>query len=401
MRITNYDHVFEVGDYAVIDFRGNTSFIVCIDRGGKPDTYLVGDHVRDGSPYAASKLGYACSYLLTNDSRPSRKTLRAINDFLHTDLGTILHVLPEHYRDVVVDDFIRRWRELYPEGVCETEIPKVELESFICDRYDTTHEYVGISNYHSEREYNQPFKKEKDYMIGVELEVEFKSLAELSNFTDKPSNWFMRERDSSLNSLGCEIITTPMNPSDAKDSDLWETVCSDILMHAKAWDSPRCGLHVHIGREIFKGNDEGDCIAKMLYLYHHFLKNTGMNTNIFGRSVGYREEDGKTETSVAAALLGSVVLRDEGIKNKVKKEVIAKSVGIRNMDINITNDDTIEFRKGKASINANRIVAVVEYCELICKYAIRTPWQQISLDDFKAFLKVSNISEKLKKYVRL
>lgn len=401
MRITDYDQEFKVGDYTVIDFDGHTSFIVCIERTRGSDTYLVGDHVRDGQTDAAFKLHYDCSYLLTNDSRPSRKTLREIKAFFHSDLCTELCVLSESYYDEVVDDFIRRWYELYPNAAEEITDTELELSSFMCARYDTTHQYVGISDYHSEREYNQPFKKEKDYMIGVELEVEFKSPAELSNFTNKPSNWFMRERDSSLNSLGCEIITTPMNPSDAKDSDLWETVCSDIRKHAVAWESSRCGLHVHIGREIFKGNDEGDCIAKMLYLYHHFLKNTGMNTNIFGRSVGYREDDGKTETSVAAALLGSVVLRDEGIKNKVKKEVIEKSVGIRNMDINITNGDTIEFRKGKASINANRIVAVVEYCELICKYAIRTPWQQISIDDFIAFLKVSNISEKLKRYVRL
>ena len=401
MRITDYYQEFHVGDYAVIDFDGHTSFIVCIERNGFPDTYLVGDHVRDGHQYAASKLNYDNSYILTNDYRPSRKTLREINEFFRTDLCTELCVLSESYYDDVVDDFIRRWDELYPNNNEEIMDTELELSSFMCERYDTIHKYVGISDYHSARAYNQPIKKEKDYMIGIELEVEFKSPAELSHFTNKDSNWFMRERDSSLNSLGCEIITIPLNPSDAKDSDLFETVCGDIRTHAVSWESYRCGLHVHIGREIFKGHDEEDCIAKMLYLYHHFLKNSGMNVNTFGRSVGYREDDGKTETTAAAALLGSVVLRDEEIKNKVKKEIIAKSVGIRNMDINITNDDTIEFRKGKGSINANRIVAIVEYCELMCKYAIRTPWQQISLDDFMAFLRVSNISEKLKRYVIL
>lgn len=401
MRITDYDQEFKVGDYAVIDFDGNTSFIVCIDCNGVPDTYLVGDHVRDGQPAAAFKLHYDRSYILTNDCRPSRKTLRKIKEFFRSDLCTELVVLSEFYYDSHVDEFLQRLQALYPDVVDEVEGAESELDSFICNRYDTAHEYVGISDYHSEREYNQPIKKEKDYFIGIELEVEFKSLAELSHFTNKPSNWFMRERDNSLNSFGCEIITIPLNPTDAKDSDLWETVCSDIRRHAVSWESPRCGLHVHIGREIFKGHDEEDCIAKMLYLYHHFLKNTGMNTNTFGCSVGYREDDGRTKTSIAASLLGSVVLRDEEIKNKVKKEIISKSGGIRNMDINITNDDTIEFRKGKGSINANRIVAVVEWCELMCKYAIRTPWQQISLDDFMAFLTVSNISEKLKRYVRL
>lgn len=401
MRITDYNQEFKVGDYAVIDFNGKTSFIVCIEEGASPSTYLVGDYVRGGRSVAATRLGYRKSYILTNDYRPSRKTLIEMEEFFNSDLRTGLHVLSEFYYDDVVEDFIRRWQALYPSDEHQIGDTKSDVESFICDRYENNIEYVGINNYHSEREYNHPSNKEKDYMIGVEMGVEFKSPAELSHFTNKPSNWFMRERDSSLNSLGCNIITIPLNPSDAKDSDLWETVCSDIRMHAVAWESSRCGLHVHIGREIFKGHDEEDCIAKMLYLYHHFLKNSDMNVNTFGRSVGYREEDGKTETSVAAALLGSVVLRDEEIKNKVKKEVIGKSVGIRNMDINITNEKTIEFRKGKGSINANRIVAIVEYCELISKYAIRTPWQQISLDDFMAFLRVSKISEKLKIYVRI
>lgn len=401
MRITDYNQEFHVGDYAVIDFEGHTSFIVCIERYGAPDTYLVGDHVRNGQSDAAMKLRYKYSYILTNDCRPSRKTLGEIEEFFHSDLGNNLNVLPESYYDEVVEDFLRRWNELYPNQYEEIGETGLELSSFMCDRYDAAHRYVGLSDYHSDREYNHPIKKEKDYMIGVELEVEFKSPAELSHFTNKPSNWFMRERDSSLNSLGCEIITIPLNPSDAKDSDLWNTVCSDIRTHAVSWESSRCGLHVHIGREIFKGHDEEDCIAKMLYLYHHFIRSTGMNTSVFGRSTGYSEHCGRADASTAAATLGSVVLRDEEIKNKVKKDIIAKSVGIRNMDINITNDDTIEFRKGKGSINANRIVAIVEYCELLCKYAIRTPWQQIGLDDFMAFLRVSNISEKLKRYVRL
>lgn len=401
MRITNYDQEFNVGDYTVIDFEGHTSFIVCIERCCGSDTYLVGDHVRDGQPDAARKLHYRNSYILTNDSRHSRKTLREIEEFFRSDLDTELDVLSESYYDSYVVEFLQRLQELYHNVDEEIRHTDVEVKSFMCDRYESNVEYVGINNYHSERDYNQPIKKEKDYLIGVELEVEFKSSIELSHFTDKPSNWFMRERDSSLNSLGCEIITIPLNPTDAKDSDLWETVCSDIRRHAVSWESPRCGLHVHIGREIFQGHDEEDCIAKMLYLYHHFIHNTGISTSVFGRSVGYGEHDGKTETSSAVATLGSVVLRDVDIRSRVKKEVVDKSNGIRNMDINITNENTIEFRKGKGSINANRIVAIVEWCELMCEYAIGTPWQQISLEDFMAFLRVSHISEKLKRYVRL
>lgn len=402
MRILSLDidRVFDVGDYAVIDYKGKIAFIACIKYDNKPNTFLVGDYVACGLDYAATMLGYRKSYILTNDSRPSRKTLREISDFLNTDLCTTLNVMPDDFCDNNVDSFVQKMNSLYLE---ETGVEDEEsmAKAFICDRYETVYEYIGLNDYHSEREYNKPIQKEKDYMIGVELEVEFKNNPKLGNFVQKPSNWFMRESDASLNSYGCEIITVPLNPTDAKDAALWETVCSDIRPHAYSWDSPRCGLHVHIGREIFKGFDEEDCIAKMLYLYHHFIKDAGMNTNVFGRSQGYHDHDGTTTITSAVSTLGSVVLRDEDLRTRTKKEVLSKSKDIRNLDINITNDNTIEFRRGKGSINSRRIAAIVEWCELICKYSIRTPWQQISWNDFISYLMVSKISNKLNAYTRL
>jgi hypothetical protein len=163
---------------------------------------------------------------------------------------------------------------------------------------------------------------------------------------------------------------------------------------AKSWDSPRCGLHVHIGREILGSNPEqqSETIGKLLYLYHHFVNDTPMNKKIFGRDRAYNEKDGKTREGDAVATLGSGVLKLKEIKDTLKKGMIEKSSSDRYFDINLQNSNTIEFRKGRGSIKVSRIIMVIEYCEMMCKYAKSAKWEEISKDAFVSYV-VSNISK--------
>ena len=401
MRITDLDQPFQVGDYTVVNYDGNTAFIVCIDYHGKPETFLVWK-VRHGLSIAAEKLNYPFSYILTNDIKPSRKTLREMESFFRSDLNRELIVFPDDYMDEEVSAFIAKLEALYPnlEECGEGFYTHNGVGPFICERYTNDVEYTGFYDSLSGLVCNRPIEAETDYAISVELDVEFNSPRERESFMNEPSNWFARGKNVSLNSQGCTIITIPLNPTDAKNWDLWETVCARLRGHAVAWDSPRCGMRVQIGKGIFNGYDEKDCIAKTLYLYQHFVRCSYNHMRLLGGGV-QRFEECVTELSAAAATLGSIVLRDEELKNKVKNEILSKSVCTTNTRINVTNANTIEFRGGKASINATRIVAIVEWYELICKYVKRTPWQQISTDDFWSFLRVSNISERLKSYVAL
>lgn len=269
--------------------------------------------------------------------------------------------------------------------------------SFFNDKYERSVTYKGVHGYHHHHgdTPNAPKKSVRGHKIGVELEVEFKSRDGKNRWGDKAkSNWFYCERDGSLNDNGVEIITVPMNPKDIKDRATWEKLISYLSDKAKSWDSPRCGLHVHIGREILGSNHEqqSETIGKLLYLYHHFVNGTPMNTRIFGRDRAYNEKDGKTREGDAVATLGSGVLKLKEIKDTLKKGMIDKSSSDRYFDINLQNSNTIEFRKGRGSIKASRIIMVIEYCEMMCKYAKSAKWEEISKDAFVSYV-VSHISK--------
>ena len=277
-----------------------------------------------------------------------------------------------------------------------------ENEEFFHDGYERVEIYRDFHDYHRhQNEYlNRPTSPFKGHRIGVELEVEFDSSTSKERFCDKPSNWFYRERDGSLGNYGVEIITIPLLPKDAKDVRFWETLTSN-LTHATSWDTGRCGLHVHIGREILgKSIDEqSETIGKLLLLYHEFVKDTRLNIKIYGREHAYHDHCGKTDFSTAVKHLGSAVLKDKDVKDRVKNSVISKSHETRYFDINLQNDHTIEFRKGKGSINTLRIAMVVEWSEILCKYAKMTPWQQLSYYDFCNFATAVAKTEALKSYI--
>ena len=282
-------------------------------------------------------------------------------------------------------------------GRIVTSTQSADAMSFFHDKYERRFTYKGVHGYHHHHgdTPNAPIKSVRGHKIGVELEVEFKNRDGKTRWHDKAkSNWFYCERDGSLNDNGVEIITVPMNPKDIKDRTTWEPLIGYLSDKAKSWDSPRCGLHVHIGREILGSNPEqqSETIGKLLYLYHHFVNGTPMNTRIFGRDRAYNEKDGKTREGDAIATLGSGVLKLKEIKDTLKKGMIEKSSSDRYFDINLQNSNTIEFRKGRGSIKTSRIIMVIEYCEMMCKYAKSAKWEEISKDDFVSYV-VSNISK--------
>jgi hypothetical protein len=192
------------------------------------------------------------------------------------------------------------------------------------------------------------------------------------------------ETDGSLSSRGIEFITIPLRPKDAKKAETWSSLIAYLSKHAKSWNTSTCGLHVHIGREILgrTAEQQSETIGKMLFLYHHWLKDCAMNRAIYGRARGYSDQDAKAVEADAARTLGKEVFKSKKLKDTVKKALIDKSSRGRYFDINLSNSATIEFRRGRGSLNTNRITAVIEYCELICLYAKQAKWENICEADF-------------------
>lgn len=277
----------------------------------------------------------------------------------------------------------------------------ISQDPMINDKYENM-TYTGQHSYHYHHgcHLNAPMVRFNGHRIGIELEVEFDNSDDRDEFNSIASNWFYRERDGSLGNYGVEIITIPLLPQDAKDEEMWRSLC-ERLRKARSWDTGRCGLHVHIGREILGKNEDvrQETLGRMLYLYHEFLKQTRLNVKIFGRERGYHDENGQTMESRAAKVLGNGIFKDASVKDKVKQSLIEKGDETRYFDINLQNPATIEFRKGRGSINATRIAMVIEWCEIICKYSRQTPWSQIGYEDFVNYAKIVAKGETLKAYL--
>lgn len=410
MRITysNYrERVIQANDYAYINNGGVKGIVYCEPDGA---IYFLSDSPNfDGNAMPGrNRTGFDYSWVFH---------VRQNYGYTFDELMNRQHEFDyEHQRkewdcwhfcgDSVPDMFLSFLREQSGESLftshVDTDVPNAggvsEFPSeYRLEDYSTDTMYVGYHGYHHHHgcAMNTPVKDNYKYRIGVELEVEFQSASGRDQFCDVPSNWFYRESDSSLDGYGVEIITIPLLSKDASSKDVWESLTKTIYRKASSWDTGRCGCHVHIGRGIFGDGVEerNEGLSKLIYFYHHYLKDTPLNRRIYGRDRGYHDCDCKTEEGNAVSLLGSSVLKDKKVAKKVADASLRKSEESRYFDVNLlTHLDTVEFRKGKGSLNPRRIAAIVEWSELICLYVKRTSWQRLGMESFDKFLKARKIN---------
>lgn len=262
---------------------------------------------------------------------------------------------------------------------------------FYLPNYGTDNIYQWQHGYHASHAngyFNQPTIPFTGHRIGIELEVEANSSDMRDEIVSKTSNWFTRERDASLGAYGIEIISIPLLPDDAKGYHTWQPLCTYLKTRAKSWGTRRCGLHVHIGREIL-GNTEDEqqmTLGKLLIFYQGDVERWAKSTAVFGRERCYSQPNGDTDEINAVKCLGKSVLKDPEIFTKVDTAMKAKFGSSRYYAVNLQNSHTIEFRKGRGSINADRIIAVITMTEAICLFAKETQPHDLTLDNFQQWL---------------
>jgi hypothetical protein len=275
-----------------------------------------------------------------------------------------------------------------------------EMGFAYCDGYATDAWYKGKHEYHHShgRSFvmNAPTKKSKyPFKVGIELEVCANSQEDYDKITSLKSNWFFMERDSSLDSYGIEIITVPLRFEDASDPSFWKPFTAWLSKHAKSWTKSCCGLHVHIGNEVFKVADmDVDMLkAKLSYAYNYNIDNDPINKMVFGREYGYNASKCTTKSGDAVKTLGEItkkpsgLLKDKDVQDAIVDETKRKMRNDRYYDINYSGDKTTEFRKGRGSINCERIASIVMYCYLMIEWSKKEKWENIlSVDKFRAYL---------------
>ena len=279
------------------------------------------------------------------------------------------------------------------------DVPDVPDE-IMSDKYESEVIYEGFSGYHSHHGayQNRPLNFHGKYRVGVELEVECKSGDHKERLNEIRSNWFYQERDGSLSEDGVELITVPLRPEDAHNVEFWRDMTDVVKQLATSWENESTGLHVHFSNEILGDSAavRQENLGKLLYFWHHIVIDgytaERKNADIYGRARCYNQRSSKTDLGDAGHKLGAPALRHKDVTDQIKEAMIEESSDDRYCDINITNEYTIEFRKGKGSIKPERIAMVVAWSELMCHYVCATKWENLSFDGFRSYVRDSKIA---------
>ena len=245
------------------------------------------------------------------------------------------------------------------------------------DGYESNTIYEGQNDYHTSHDedwyMNEPLAPSAyPFKMGVELEVECLNNLAYSRAKKIKSNVFYKEEDGSLGSRGIEFISVPLRVEDATSAAFWRPLCETLSTLAASKNKSTTGLHIHIGRAVLGETSEemDETIFKLFPFYMSDVKNNPFNVGIYGREYTYGDTAFDMGSKMAAAKeLGlKEVMAIDSLKDTIKKDVLRKTTSTRYMDINNTNDETIEFRKGKGSICPERIAAVCAYSLYLTEY---------------------------------
>ena len=213
-----------------------------------------------------------------------------------------------------------------------------------------------IKSYHSTAK--NKFVGVGDYFLGVELEMEMndygkKNLVykELHRLLHTNKN-FVLERDGSLN-YGFELITQPHTYE-----KLLKTLKVVEEIPNVSAKSSRCGMHVHISKKAFKEElEQGTLILICMHLQNYFKKFSERKSYDFCR-----------------LYLRGATFSDIDSWNKV-----FSNRSERRMFVNLTNDNTVEFRIFQGSTDYKNIVANVQMV-IILQKLVRNILLELGID---------------------
>lgn len=202
----------------------------------------------------------------------------------------------------------------------------------------------------------------KEPLIGLELEV----YAQNRCIFDNKSNFFYLQRDGSLSedSGGVEITTLPMSfDSLIKDNGGIDILTKDFMPRFSCYSqkSPETGFHIHLSKVNFNANV---CILlkKAFYCFpYDFI------TELFGRTNTHYCTAEKEIQRLMAYGIHPNAASQQGLE-----KIFQPYCESRYFELNFTNHKTVEFRRGKGTVDAISIKAILDFCYHIYKYSVES-----------------------------
>lgn len=186
--------------------------------------------------------------------------------------------------------------------------------------------------------------------FGVEIEIEANGRGNLDDLVsslaqDDESDYYLKQ-DGSIDN-GVELVTHPRSLTSWQDysGQLGTILNAAANAGGRAWDAPRCGLHVHVSRTAFLSESH-------LYAFTLLIEeNVSPLTRFAGRHSEQWASFNKDKRGIDL---------DEAVKPGRR--------GDRYMAVNLNNPDTVELRFFRPSLKVRSVLAAVELVDALVSF---------------------------------
>ena len=298
--------------------------------------------------------------------------------------------------------------------------------------------HSGKSGYHHRPRFNVFLHDGENPTAGVELETESRvATSEHVNrlVEDLKSNWFHMERDGSLDpdhggEYGFEFITEPLPPRVYRNPMTWAGLQNVLSPWVESYSKARCGLHVHVGLQQFEKVDgiplmspqDRRRVGKYLsaFVYYCLLNPSFVDRVVLRKNGTWSGVVDSPSLMAFTGLVSGGKATGGDVVDIVVKTIVAESwaseahrasgrVGVltdcndstraytydldsfagHGRELNCEHDYTVEFRRGKGTLNSISVHRTVELMTMIVRYAwkiARNPDMSVSRGDIYRFI---------------
>lgn len=232
-------------------------------------------------------------------------------------------------------------------------------------------------------------------LVGLELEV----YARNKYIFENKSNFFYLQRDGSLSEEngGTEITTIPMPFEELiREDGGIDILTKDFMPRFSCYSqkATETGFHIHLSKINF---NRKVCVLlkKAFYCFPY-----AFITELFGRNnTGYCRAEPQIQKLMEFGIHPNAA-SDLGLE-----KIFQPYCDTRYLELNFTNSKTIEFRRGKGTVDSVSIKSILDFCYQIYKYSMEA--QNLYKSDLlnirlflQAYLMENAKTERLKKLIK-
>jgi hypothetical protein len=228
-----------------------------------------------------------------------------------------------------------------------------------------------------------------DFLMGIEFEMETAQGESVNDAVEDVRSQLGEEycvckSDGSLGSYGLEIVTAPRGLAEhIKNFKRWE-----IDSRYRAWDTKRCGLHVHIDSHAFTQMTLGKFLM---------LINSESNVEFIRKIAGRHPNTDDQARSYCASEHQSILVNPKkAVKDKSHERyrmVNLQNLGSREakrltgMPTYDGKYNTVELRIFRASLNKSRMLTQIEFTHACVNFCRVASWRDLNQISFVKWLK--------------